>query len=172
MFEYDGGVVESQGDGGNSLDSGDKMVNERLLVNVKNRRREGISVIEDLDDSHSVCQREDVQHVEKYGLGCADTCTNDNNLDVGDDFDGITRGGDTKSLEEGRLSGLHTSVSSGNSHVLGCECSSMSWGCDLVGGDEVTELFEVAGREDESMFPLIWGGDGLEGRANHGVLSH
>lgn len=49
-----GGEVDGEGDGGNGLDGGQELVDEGLLVDVEHLRSEDGSVVEDLDDGHSV----------------------------------------------------------------------------------------------------------------------
>lgn len=105
-------------------------------------------------------------------------------MDLGNDLNRSTGnlGGDVEGLEEGGLSGLHTSVAGGNVDVVGGVSSSLGGGGDLVGEDQVTDLLEVSGGEDESDVSLDVGEEALElgvvgqdetdSTANHGVLSH
>ena len=128
--------------------------------------------------------REDVTLVEDLNDGHADTGTSSDDLHVVDDFDGTTSNlrGDTECLEERGLAGLHTSVTSGNGDIEGSEGTSTSGGSNLVGRDDVTDLLEVTGREDETDVALdvgeetLEGGelreDGAERTADHGVLAH
>ena len=69
-----------------------------------------------------------------------------------------------------------------NGDVQRREGTSTGGGGDLVGGDEVTDLLEVAGGEDESNVALdvgkeplelgVLGEDSTESTADHGVLAH
>ena len=180
----DGGVVKSQGDSSNGGDTREETVQELRVGDIQNVGGEDVAVVEDLDNGHSVGERRDVQHVEQSSLGRTDTGTGSDDLNVRDDFNGTTGnlGGDTQSLEEGGLSGFHTSVTGRNGDILGGEGTSTGRSSNLVGGDDLTDLLEVASGEDETDVTLDvgketlerreLGEDGTEGTANHGVLTH
>lgn len=177
-------VVQGQRDSSNGLDTRGKPIEQLCLGNVKDIGSESVSLIEDLDNGHSVCERRDVQHVQESRLGGSDTGTSSDDLDVGNDFNGTTRdlGGDTQSLEERRLSGFHTGVSGRDGDVLGGESTCTSGGGDFVGGDDLTDFLEVVVREDEpdvsanvgeETFELgVLAEDGTKGAADHGVFAH
>ncbi len=90
------------------FDTGQEAVDQFLLVNVEDIRREDIALVEDLDNSHTVGERRDVEHVEEGGLRASDTGSSSDDLDIGHDFNGTTGdlGGNTESLEERGLSGF------------------------------------------------------------------
>lgn len=181
---HQGGVVQGQGDGSNGLDTRQEAVEELLLRDVKDGRGEDVAVIEDLDNTHTVGERRDVEQVQERSLGGTNTSTGGDDLDVGNDFNRTTSdlSGDTEGLEEGGLARLHTGVASRNGDVQRREGTSTGGGGDLVGGDEVTDLLEVAGGEDESNVALdvgkeplelgVLGEDSTESTADHGVLAH
>lgn len=181
---HQGGVVDGQGDGSNGGDTAGEAVEELLLRDVEDSRGEDVAVVEDLDDAHTVGERRDVEQVEQRSLGSSNTGTSMYDLDVGHDFNGTTSdlGGNTESLEERGLAGFHSGVTGGDGDVQGSEGTGTSGGSDLVGSDQVTDLLEVRGGEDETNVAadvrkeLLELGvlieDGTEGTANHGVLAH
>jgi hypothetical protein len=59
-----GGEVDGERDGGNGLDGRKELVDEGLLVDVEHLRTEDGSVVEDLDDGHSVREGGDLKRVE------------------------------------------------------------------------------------------------------------
>ncbi len=180
----DGWETSSEGDAGDSLDTGQELVNEDLLVNVENIGWEGVTVRVDLDDSHTVGERRDVQHVEQSGLGGTDTGTLGDDLNLVGDLDGTTcdLGRDRQGLEERGLSWLHTGVSGWDEHVDRGKSTGTSGSSNLVGENDLTNVLEVTGGEDETnVSPDEWheflelrevGEDGSESTSNHGVLSH
>jgi hypothetical protein len=105
-------------------------------------------------------------------------------VDVGDNLDGTTGnlGRDVKGLEERGLSGLHTGVTGGDDDVDGGDGTGLSRGSDLVLDDNVTDLLEVTGGEDETDVALdegketlevgVVGEDETDRAADHGVLTH
>ena len=159
-------------------------------------------MIVDLGDAHTIGEGRDVQHVEKSGLRCSDLASCLDELQIGRDFNGTTSnlGGDTESLEERGLSGFHSSVTSGDIDIGGCDCTSSGRSSNLVGEDLITDGLEVAIGEDESDVALdereetlvLWaiGEESLDGATNlqiwgqfpgilsvrrlsyHGVLAH
>lgn len=179
-----GGEVDGERDGGDGLDRGEELVDEGLLVDVEHLGSEDGSVVEDLDDRHTVRERRDVEHVQEGGLGGSDSGSGGDDLDVGDNLDGSSGnlGRDRERLEEGGLSGLHAGVTSGDPDVLGGERSSSGGGGDLVVEDDLSDLLEVSRGEDESNVSLdvgeellelrVLSEDGSERSSNHGVLSH
>lgn len=180
----DGGVVQRERDGSNSLDTGQEPVDQLLGIDVQNTGLEHLTLVVDLDDGHTVRERRDVQHVQERRLGRTDTGTGSDDLHVGHDFNRTTGdlGRDTESLEEGGLSGLHTSVTGGDGDIERSEGTGTSGSGDLVGGDDGTDVGEVTGGEDEADVALdvgeetleggVLGDDPAEGTANHGVLAH
>ena len=113
-----------------------------------------------------------------------DLLSGGNEMDVGNDFDGTTGnlGRDVKSLEEGGLSGFHTSVTSGDVDVVGGDSSSLGGSSDLVLNDDVSNVLKVGRGEDESDVTTdvgkeslkvgVVGEDETNGTTNEGVLSH
>lgn len=179
-----GGVVEGQGDSRNGLHTAEEAVKELSLGDIEDVGREDVAVVEDLDDGHTVRERRDVQQVEQGSFGSSNTASSDDHLDIGNDFNGTTGDfrGDTEGLEEGGLSGLHTGITSRNGNIQRSESTSTSGSSNLVGSDQVTDFLEVGGSEDETdvatdvrkqLFELrVFGEDGTEGPADHGVLAH
>ena len=145
-------IVDGQRKGGNCFDTTHETIDELRFINIKDIRRERVALVVDLHYGHAIRERRDVQHVQECSLGSPDTGACCNNLDIGDDFNRTTRdlGRDTECLEEGSLSGLHSSVACGDNDILRRERTRASWGSNLVGNDDVSDLFEVLGGEDES----------------------
>lgn len=177
-------VVESQRDGSNGLNTAEEAVNEFLLVDVKDRGREDVALVEDLHDGHTVGERRDVQHIEQRRLGRTDTGASSDDLDVGDDFNRTTGnlGRNVQSLEEGGLARLHTGVAGRDEDILGCVGTGTRGGSDNVRNDDLTDLLEVARGEDETDVALDVGKEtlelrvlrenGAESAADHGILTH
>ena len=79
-------------------------------------------------------------------------------------------------------SDLHTGVTGRDRDVLGSEGTSTGGSSDLVGLDDLTNVLEITTGEDETDVTLdvgketleggIFGKNGPEGAANHGVLAH
>jgi hypothetical protein len=106
------GVAESQRNSGNGGDGGGEGLEELVLADVQNGSIEGLTVVVDLVDTHTVGEGRDVQQVEQSSLGSSDLATGLDELQVGGNFNGTTGnlGRDTESLEERGLSGFHTTV--------------------------------------------------------------
>lgn len=146
------GEVGSQGDGGNGGDGRGEGLEELALLNVEDAGSEGLTLVVDLGDTHTVGEGRDVQHVEESSLGSTNFATSLDELQIGGNFNGTTGdlGGDTESLEERGLAGLHTGVSGGDVDVGGGDGTSTSRGSDTVGQDLLAGLLEVTVGEDES----------------------
>ena len=180
----DGGVVEGEGDGSDGLDSGHELVEEGRLLNVENGRVEELSVGEDLGDNETVGEGLDVEELEEGGLGRTNLGTHNDQVNVGNDFNRSSSnlGGNVQGLEERGLSGLHSGVTGGDEDVNLGESTSLGGSGNLVGEDDVSDLLEVGGGEDESNVTLNEGEESLElgevgendsdSSSNHGVLSH
>jgi hypothetical protein len=180
----DGGDADGEGDGGDGADARGELGEEGALLNVEDRRGEDGAVVVDLDDGHTVGEGRDVEHVEQRRLGGTDLVAGRHDLDVVDDLDGTTRdlGRDTERLEEGRLSGLHAGVAGRDEHVVGRDGAGTGRGGDLVRDDDLADVLEVTGREDEADVALDEREDLLElgelaeeatdGAAHHRVLAH
>jgi len=181
---HEGGILEGQRDGSNGLDTGHETVNELGFVNVENVGRKGVALVKDLDNSHTVSERRNVEHVEQSGFRGTDTGTGGDDLDIGDNFNGTTSnlGGDTESLEERGLSGFHTSVASRDRDVLGGKGTGTGRSSNLVCDDDFSDLFQVTRGEDETNVSLdmgketfelrVLGHDGTKSTADHGVVAH
>lgn len=179
-----GGDTGRERDSGDGLDTRHELVDEGLLLNVEDGRREDGTVVVNLDNAHTVSERRDVEHVEQGSLGRSDLGSGSDDLDIVDNFDGTTGdlGGDTKSLEERGLSGFHTGVSGGDVDVVGGNGTGTSGGGNLVGEDDLSDVLEVTGSEDETDVALDVGDESLEvgvlgenhseGTSDHGVLAH
>lgn len=148
----EGGVVDSQGDGGNGGDGAGEGLEELALLNVEDAGIEGLTLVVDLSNAHTVGEGRDVQHVEQGGLGGTDLGAGLNELQVSGDLDGTTGnlGRDTESLEERGLSGLHTSVTSGDENIERGDGTSTGRGGDAVGENLLTGVLEVGVGEDET----------------------
>jgi hypothetical protein len=147
-----GREVQSQRDSGNGGDGLRQGLEELLLTDVEDAGREGLALVVDLRDTHTVGEGRDVEQVEQGGLGRTDLVTGLNELEISGDFNGTTGnlGRDTESLEEGGLSWFHSGVAGGNPHVLGSKSTSTGRSSDLVGEDNVTNLLEVLVGENET----------------------
>lgn len=145
-------VVGGQGDGGNGGDGRGESLQELALLNVEDGRVEGLTLVVDLGDTHTVGEGRDVQHVEEGSLGGTDLVAGLNELEVGGDLNGTTGdlGWDTESLEERGLTGLHTSVTSWDEHIGWGDGTGTSWGSDTVGENLLTGGLEVTVGEDET----------------------
>lgn len=196
-WEVDGKREAS--DGG---DGAGESLEELLLADVKHVWREGVAVVVNLRNAHSVGEGRDVEHVQEGSLGSSDLGTGRDKLEISGNFDRTTGnlGWDTKSLEERSLSGLHAGVTSWDEDVIWCDSASSGWGGNLVGKDLVADILQVGVGEDESNVALdewkkalpLWRvtNEPLDGTANlenclaviymvllsqlsyHGVLSH
>lgn len=179
-----GGVTSGQRDGSNLGDSTNKVADQSALLNVKNGGWEAGALIVDLNNTHTVGEGRDVQHVEQSGFGSTDLGVLGDKVDVGDDFNGTTGnlGGDTESLEERGLTGFHTGVTSRDFDIDGGNGTSTGRGSNTVGENLLTDILEVTVGEDETNVTLDEGKEtfvlrvlrhvGLEGTTNHGVLTH
>ena len=156
-------VVGSQGDAGNGVDGRGEGLEELGLLDVKHIAGEGLTVVVDLLNSHTVGERRDVEQVKEGGLGGSDLGAGLNELEVGGDLNGTTGnlGGDTKSLEERGLAGLHASVSGGDVDITGGDGTGTGRGGDTVVKDEVTGLLEVGVGENETDVALDEGEETL-----------
>ena len=135
---HDGGQgreVGGQRDGGDGSDGAGESLQELGLLDVKDGGSEGVAVVVDLVDTHTVGEGRDVQHVEQGSLGGTDLAASLNELEIGGNFDGTTGdlGGDTESLEERGLTRLHTSVTSGDEDIARGDGTGTSRGSDTVG---------------------------------------
>ncbi|KAI6766398.1 hypothetical protein HG531_011620 [Fusarium graminearum] len=180
-----GREVQSQRDGGNGGNGLRQSLEELLLTDVEDAGREGLALVVDLRDTHTVGEGRDVEHVEEGGLGGTDLGAGLNELEISGDFNGTTGnlGGDTESLEERGLSGLHSGVSSRNPDVGRGESTGTSGSSDLVGEDNIANLLEVLVGENETDVTLdvgketlVLGGVSDEvfplNFTHHGVLAH
>ena len=163
---HDGGksrVVGSQGDAGDGVDGRGEGLEELRLLDVKNIAGKGLTVVVDLSNSHTVGERRDVKQVKEGGLGGTDLGAGLNELEVGGDLNGTTGnlGGDTKSLEERGLTGLHTGVASGDVDITGGDGTGTGRGSDTVVEDEAADLLEVLVGENETDVALDVGEETL-----------
>jgi hypothetical protein len=129
------------------------------LLDVKNARREGVALVVNLSNTHSVRKGGDVQHIEQGSLGGSDLASSLDELQVGCDFNGTTGnlGWDTESLEERGLSRFHTSITGGNVHIGGSNGTSSSRSSDLVRKNLVTDGLKVIVGENEADVALdVW----------------
>jgi hypothetical protein len=147
-----GGEVGSKRDASNGGDSARESLKKLTLLDVENAWREGVALVVNLRDAHSVGEGRDIQHVEQGSLRRSDLVSCLNELQICCDFDGTAGdlGGDSESLEERSLSGFHARVSGGDVDIGGSKSTSTSRGSNLVGENLVTDDFEVAIGEDES----------------------
>ncbi|KAL3705339.1 hypothetical protein TMatcc_009011, partial [Talaromyces marneffei ATCC 18224] len=129
------GVGGSQRDGGDGGNSRAESLEELLVLNIQNLGTEGLAIIVDLSDGHTVGEGGDVQHVKKNGLGGTDLGASLDKLEIGGNFNGTTSnlGGDTESLEERGLTGFHTSVTSRNEDIERGNGTSTGGSGDTVG---------------------------------------
>jgi hypothetical protein len=147
-----GGEVESQRDGGDGSDGLGEGLEELFLADVEDLGREALTLVVDLGNTHTVGEGRDVEHVEQGSLGGTDLVASLNELQVGGNLNSTTGnlGGDTESLEERGLTGLHAGVASGDPDVGGSDGTSTSGSSDTVDENLVTDLLEVAVGEDET----------------------
>ena len=151
--------VGSQRDACDCSNSTGESLEKLGLLNVENGWWEGVTLIIDLGDAHTVGEGRDVQHVEQGCLGGSDLGSGLNELQVGGDFNGTTSnlGWDTEGLEERGLSGLHTSVTGWDVDIIRSNGTSSGRSSDLVCQNLVTDGLEVTVGEDESDVTLdVW----------------
>lgn len=172
--------VDSKGDTGDSGDRAGESLEELLLTNVEDGGWEGVAVVVDLGDGHSVGERRDVQHVKEGGLRGSDLGTGLNELEVSGNLNGTTGnlGWDTKGLEERGLSWLHSGVTGWDVDIIWGDGTSTGWGGDLVGQDNIADGLQVTVGEDEANVALdvseetlvLWsiGDEALDGTADLG----
>lgn len=153
---WKGWEIGGQGDTGDGGDGAREGLEQLRLLNVENAGWEGVSIIVDLSNAHTVGEWRDVQHVEKGSLGSSDLGSSLDELQVGSDFDGTTGnlGWDTESLEERGLSGFHTSVTSWDVDIERSDGTGTGRSSDLVGENLVTDGLEVGVGEDETNVTL------------------
>lgn len=144
--------VGSQGDSSNGGDGTAESLEKLGLLNVENTWWESVTIIVNLGDTHTICERRDVQHVKKGSLGSSDLGTSLNELQVSGNFNGTTGnlGWDTESLEERGLSWFHTSVTGWDVDIGRGNGTSSGWSSNLVVEDLVTNGLEVIVGEDET----------------------
>lgn len=147
-----GGEAGGQREGSDSLDSAAESLKELLLLDVENIGTEGLTLLVDLGDGHTVGEGRDVEHVQQGSLGGTDLSAGLNELKIGGNFNGTTSnlGGDTESLEERGLTGFHTGVTSRNVDIERSDGTSTSRSSDTVGKDLLLGGLEVAVGEDET----------------------
>jgi len=147
-----GRIVKGKRDARNRLDTSEETIHEFFLANIKDLGREHVARVIYLDYGHSVCERGNVQHIEKGGLGWTNTSPRRDDLDIGDNFNGTTGDlcGDTKGLEERCLSWFHARVTSRNVDILGREGTSTGRCSNFVGNDDITDIGEIFRSEDEA----------------------
>jgi hypothetical protein len=163
---HDGGksrVVGSQGDAGDGGDGRGESLKKLRLLDVKNIAGKGLTVVVDLSNSHTVGERRDVKQVKEGGLGGSDLGASLNELEVGGDLNGTTGnlGGDTKSLEERGLAGLHAGVSGGDVDITRGDGTGTGRGGDTVVEDEGADVLEVLVGENEANVALDEGKETL-----------
>jgi len=154
-----GWEVDSKGDGRDGGDGRAESLEELGLFDVEHRWVEDLAIIVDLGDTHTEGEWRDVQHVEEGGLGGSDLGTSLDELQIGSNFDGTTGnlGWDTESLEEGGLSGFHTSVTSWDEDIERSDGTGTSRSSDTVLENLLTDLLEVAIGEDKTDVTLdVW----------------
>ena len=170
--------VDSKGDTGDGGDRAAESLEELLLTNVEDGSWEGVAVVVDLGDGHSVGERRDVQHVKEGGLRGSDLGAGLNELEVSGNLNGTTGnlGWDTKGLEERGLSWLHSGVTGWDVDIIWGDGTSTGWGGDLVGQDNIADGLQVTVGEDETNVALdvseetlvLWGisDEALDGTAD------
>lgn len=180
----DGGVVEGKRQACNLLDTQSESLDQGVLGHVKDARIESLSVVVDLGDGHTVSEWRDVEHVQQCSLGRSDSSTTSNDLDVRNNLNGTSGnlGWDTESLEEGGLSGLHTGVAGLDNDVGGGVGTGTGGSGNSVRQDQVTDVLEVTGCENETNVSLdersqllelrLLRDDQSESTSDHRVLSH
>jgi len=122
------------------------------LLNVEHAGWEGVALVVNLGNTHTICEGRDVQHVEQGSLGGSNLTASLDELQFGSDFNGTTGNlsWDTEGLEERGLSGFHTSVTSWDEDIGRGDSTGSGGGSNLVGENFVTDGLEVAVGEDET----------------------
>ncbi|KAB8596072.1 hypothetical protein FH972_025783 [Carpinus fangiana] len=147
-----GGVIGGEGDGGDGGNGAGEGLEQLALLNVEHARLKGLALVVDLRDGHTVGEGRDVEHVEQGGLGGSDLAAGLDELKLGRDFNGTTGnlGGNTESLEERGLAGLHASVAGRDEDIAGGDGTGTGGRSDAVGQDLLADLLELAVGEDEA----------------------
>merc|ERR1712000_638947 len=183
---WEGWVAGREGDGSDGRDGGGEGLEQLRLLDVENGGLEGLAVVVNLSNTHTVREGGDVQHVEQGGLGGTDLGASLDELEIRRDFDGTTGnlGGHTESLEERRLARFHTRVTGWDVDINWRNGTGTSWSSDTVGENLVTDLLQVLVGKDEADVAADVGeetlelghgavvDEGLNGAADHGVLAH
>ena len=183
---WEGWVAGREGDGSDGRDGGGEGLEQLRLLDVENGGLEGLAVVVNLSNTHTVREGGDVQHVEQGGLGGTDLGASLDELEIRRDFNGTTGnlGGHTESLEERRLARFHTRVTGWDVDISWRNGTGTSWSSDTVGENLVTDLLQVLVGKDEADVAADVGeetlelghgavvDEGLNGAADHGVLAH
>ena len=151
-----GGEVGGQGDSADGADGRLESAQELFLGDVKDVGAEGLAVIIDLSDGHTVGEGRDVEHVQQGGLRGSNLGASLNELQLSGDFNSTTSnlGGDTESLEERGLVWWHTSVSGRDEDIERGNGTGTSGSSNSVGENLLTDLLQVTVGEDEANVAL------------------
>lgn len=147
-----GGEVGGQGDGADGANGRLERAKELLFRDVKDAGAEGLAVVVDLSDAHTVGEGGDVEHVQQGGLRGSDLSARLNELQLSGNFNGTTSnlGRDTQSLEERGLVWWHTSVSGRDEDIERSNGTGTSGSSDSVGENLLTDSLQVTVGEDEA----------------------
>ncbi|KAH3666860.1 hypothetical protein OGAPHI_003309 [Ogataea philodendri] len=181
---WDGWVARSKGDLGDGGDGRHEVLDQLVIGDVQDGRWEHLAIVVNLNNSQTVGERRDVQHVQQRSLGRSDLLVLGQDLNVGGNFNGTSGnlGWNTQSLEERGLTWLHTGVTSWDVNVSWSNGTGSGWSGNLVVQDDVSDRLEVGVGEDETnitsdkwhQLVKVWvlGDESSKGSSNHGVLTH
>merc|ERR1719412_1464311 len=147
-----GGVADLQAHSSHVGDTLHEGSLEVIVSDVEDLGVEDGAVVVDVLDHQAVRGGGDVQHVQEGGLGHADLVANGDQGHVGDNLDGTPGdlGGDGQGLEERGLLGAEAGVLGRDGDVYGGNGAGPGGSLDLVFEQQVADLVEVLGGEDES----------------------
>jgi len=180
----DGGIADLETEGSDTRDTEGEELLDVLETHVEDLRVVDETVVVDDGGDKTVGEGEDVELGKEGGLRSTNTLTGLDEDLVGKDLDLtlVDLGGDAQSLEEGSLSGLHTSGTSRDNNVVGSNNTDLGRSSDLEGGDEVADLSKIALGEDEADVAVEVGEKVLDlgvllkvvvdGTTDHGLLAH
>lgn len=180
------GDSNSEGEGSEEADTTDELSAENILADVKDGAVEDRAVHKDLEELNTISEGKNVELLEQTSLGSTDLITLVDELELGNDFDLTLHdlSGDVEGLEPRGLSGVASSGSGGNKHILLGNLSSLGGGSLDVALDDGADLVEVLLDEDKTAVSDEVGGEladgvvgvllneGSDDLAHQGVLSH
>jgi len=179
-----GGIADLKADSGDARNTKSEELLDVVETHIKNLAVIDKTVIVDNSGDKTISERKDVKLGKKSGLRSTDTLTSMDEDLIGKDLDLtlVDLSGNAESLEEGSLSGLHTSGTSRDNNVVGSNNTNLGRGTNLQRSDEVADLSEITLGEDETNVAVEVREEVLDlgvlvevvmdRTTNHGLLAH